>query len=249
MNKPELFEERAHLGQGADALDPAREAALAASDRAILEALPPAIVAAEVERRLARRRRARGAARRTRVVAFAAAAATAVVLIVALADRGPARGGRRGDASSELDTGAGDRVKGEPRLVVHRRRGEQIEELGRGERAAPGDLLQISYVAAGRRYGAIVSLDGRGAVTRHLPVDGGEAVALGRGEAVALDRAYELDDAPGFERFVLVTAADRFALAELLDAARALAARPDAATAALALPAGFEQHDFLLRKD
>jgi hypothetical protein len=32
--------------------------------------------------------------------------------------------------------------------------------------------VQLAYQAAGRHFGAIVSIDGRGVVTRHLPAAG-----------------------------------------------------------------------------
>ena len=47
-----------------------------------------------------------------------------------------------------------------------------------------------------------------GCVTRHLPAAGARAAPLSRARPVPLPEAYELDDAPGFERFFLVTADD-----------------------------------------
>ena len=48
-------------------------------------------------------------------------------------------------------------------------------------------------------YGAIISVDGRGAFTQHLPLKGEFAVPLVARDT--LDFAYELDDAPHWERF------------------------------------------------
>ena len=64
----------------------------------------------------------------------------------------------------------------------------------------------MRYVAAGKRYGVVASCDARGAVTLHLPETPGQAVALAKDGERALAHAYELDDSPGFERFVFVTA-------------------------------------------
>lgn len=136
-----------------------------------------------------------------------------------------------------------------PTLVVHRHRASGDETLPDGAVAAKGDLVQVSYVAAGRKYGAVVSIDGRGTVTRHLPDRGAQAPKLERGGAIALPSAYELDDAPKFERFFFVTADAPFPIAPVLDAARDLAARPDAATADLPLPADLSEASFLLRKE
>jgi len=95
----------------------------------------------------------------------------------------------------------------------------------------------------------LLSIDGRGHVTLHSP-DAGETMATrlsGKGE-VRLPSAYELDDAPAFERFFLVRAATPFSIATALDAARALAAQPSARKQSLALPPGFEQISLALDK-
>src|SRR5690606_30966685 len=128
-------------------------------------------------------------------------------------------------------------------------RGDQAERLAPGDRVRAGDLLQLSYVAAGRRFGAIVSIDGRGVVTTHLPLAGPGAAALGAGPAIPLEQAYELDDAPGFERFVFVTGTSRFEVAVVAAAARAVATGRAPATTPLSLPTGLEQHDFVLPKE
>ena len=43
---------------------------------------------------------------------------------------------------------------------------------------AAGDLLRVGYTGAGRAYGVILSIDGRGVVTRHLPPIGDRAAPL-----------------------------------------------------------------------
>ena len=57
----------------------------------------------------------------------------------------------------------------------------------------------------------LVSIDGRGVATLHFP-DDVDPTALAHGGAMALDHSYELDDAPGFERFLRVTAGQRLPL-------------------------------------
>jgi hypothetical protein len=241
---PEWLAERAALGEAPDVeLDPARRRALEASDRAILDALPPAMVAAEIERRLRARRR-RELPRR---IAVGAALAAAAVLFVVFAVRLPPV-----KQLAVIDPPESTRIKGDPRLVVHRKSGDAAERLDDGARAAPGDVIQLSYVAAGRRFGAIVSIDGRGAITIHLPDAKAAATAaeLGQGGAVPLADAYELDDAPGFERFVLITSRRPFSAETVRAAAARLAAEPAAARSQrLDLPAALEQHSFVLRKE
>lgn len=98
------------------------------------------------------------------------------------------------------------------RLVVYRARDQGPERLLDGTPGQQGDVLQLAYRVGEPCYGAIVSVDGRGLVTRHLPPEGDHAVKLVPDEIVPLDHAFELDDAPSFERFLLVTGASRFSL-------------------------------------
>ena len=106
------------------------------------------------------------------------------------------------------------RIKGseqEPRLLVFRKLASGVERLQDGALARSGDLVQLAYGSGGLQFGAILSVDGRGTVTQHLPATGTEAVPLAAQDT--LDVAYELDDAPRWERFYLVAADRRFGLA------------------------------------
>ena len=106
------------------------------------------------------------------------------------------------------------RIKGgeqEPRLLVFRKLTSGVERLQDEALAKSGDLVQLAYRSGGLQYGAILSVDGRGTVTQHLPATGAEAVPLAAQDT--LDVAYELDDAPRWERFYLVAADRRFGLA------------------------------------
>ena len=105
-----------------------------------------------------------------------------------------------------------------------------------------------SIVPAGRSYGVVASVDGRGAVTRHAPEDGARAVRLPAQGAVPLAHSYRLDDAPAFERFFLVTGGSPFEVEPVLDALRRLAAEGGARTGAPALPPGLAWSDFVLEK-
>jgi hypothetical protein len=144
-----------------------------------------------------------------------------------------------------------------PRLLVYRQRPEQGRGLGESEllsdgaRGARGDLLQLAYdKAPSGLYGLLLSIDGTGRVTQHLPEEGASASApLTSLREIRLSSAYELDDAPAFERFVLITAPQPFAIGAVLVAARALANRGvPARTEPLALDAAFHQTSVLLNK-
>lgn len=203
---------------------------------ATLARLSPERVAAEVARRAAAPPRRRTAWLAVPLLVTAAAGLVAVVV---------PRGALPPPAAPE-----GIRVKGlAPRLVVHRRTPGGAEVLSPGATAHPGDLVQLGYVAAGRAYGVIVSLDGTGAVTRHWPARGEAAAPLESGREVLLPESFRLDAAPRFERFFLVTSDRPFDVATVLTSARALAAGADAREARLALPPELAGVDVLLAKE
>lgn len=149
----------------------------------------------------------------------------------------------------------GDRIKGNaasglPALAVYRRTAEGSEQLADGAVAHAGDLIRVGYRAAGRQFGVIVSIDGGGAVTMHLPPTGERAVPLKGDAVVLLDQAYELDDAPRWERFYFVAGESAFDAAPVVQAARDAAKKQtQAPVAGLALPHGLDQTGFTLQKE
>jgi hypothetical protein len=219
-----------------------RLAAIERSNAEILEALPPAQVAHQIETQL-KLEREQAPARRSPSRLWAAvplvATAAAVALVVVLP-----RGGDEIQAPDRPPEVI--RTKGlSPKLVLHRQSTTGPARLDDGATARAGDVLQVAYVAAGAGFGAIVSVDGNGSVTRHLPREGASAAQLERGGRVALDHAYELDDAPSHERFFFVVSAQPFEVDAVVSAARALSS---ASASRLALPAPLEQASFLVRK-
>jgi hypothetical protein len=109
-----------------------------------------------------------------------------------------------------------ERIKGlEPRLEVWRKTGETAEKLDFKAGVNQGDVIQLRYLVPQTCYGTIVSLDGRGAVTVHLSGETGKAAPLTPGRAVALDHSYQLDDAPEFEIFYLITSSQNFDINEV----------------------------------
>ena len=166
----------------------------------------------------------------------AALAAATLILVVSLPGIGPGEGD-------------GNRIKGlSPGLAVYRKTDTGSETLADGATAHRGDVIRLGYHAAGKPYGVILSIDGRGAVTLHLPPIGDQAASLRNEPTVLLDQAYELDDAPRWERFYFVTGEASFPVQPVMDAARRAAAnsRPQPA---LDLPRGLEQAIFLLQKE
>ncbi|MCX4246548.1 hypothetical protein [Paraliomyxa miuraensis] len=272
----ELPEARASaLRQRLEAEGDERLAAIERSNAEILREHPPDEVAAAVHRRLARLDHDRDAEQRGRPRAgwmmWAPVAAAAGVLLVWTL-------GRDGDGGGGVDEGGA--IEGEPTLIakadpehpaadggtapeqiflkgdpvlsidrVHEGRPERMSE---GARVAQGELLQVTYNAKGAQQGVIVSIDGAGVATLHFPASEGDDPRLAHGGPIPLSESYELDDAPGFERFFFVTVDGgevRLSVARVMEAARALATSEQARDGELELPQDWRQQSIRLDKD
>jgi hypothetical protein len=174
------------------------------SNEAILSAHAPQAVANEIRRRLAIARRPLSAQRLRPLWALSMATACVAGLAMLWAVRDH-RGNVVLAPAEQVDE---ERSKGDvkPELLVYRKKGAGSEQLHGYAVVRRGDTLQIRYVAAGRSFGIIASTDSRSNITFHLPEAPGPAAQLLRDGERALPHAYELDDSPGFERFVFVTA-------------------------------------------
>lgn len=184
--------------------DPTLLARLQASDEEILKQLPAEAISAEVQRRL---KSAQRPAPRPLMwlapLALAGGAAAALLLARPAADLVVPQ-----QEPPETITAKGE---ARPAMLVYRKTGDgRQERVSETTSVRPGDTLQVRYVAGGGKYGVVASIDARGAVTLHLPEQPGDAAALhGDGER-AVPSAFELDDTPGFERFLFVTANEPF---------------------------------------
>lgn len=148
-------------------------------------------------------------------------------------------------AAEQLRFGA----SGQAHLVVHRQLPGGDEVLASPATARAGDLLQLRYVRAGQRYGVIISIDGRGHVTLHSPLSPHQSSRLPAAAKASLPRAFELDDAPAFERFIFITAALPIDVEAVLLAGYALGRDPiGARTRPLPLPTFCSQHSFVVHK-
>jgi len=109
----------------------------------------------------------------------------------------------------------GDRIKGGgQRLFVYRKTGEAPVLLPAKARVSVDDIVQISYIAGGDAFGAILSVDGNGTVTQHYPDAGDYTAVLSNDGESSLDFSYKLDNAPKFERFIFVSGKEKITLAE-----------------------------------
>lgn len=259
----ELPEERTRLiRESLEANQDSRIDQFRASNQEILQAYLPGEIAQEIQRRLhpsgSRSEAESGKVWKrffwTGLPMVASAAALIIWLRVEPSEQEQSKdhyafNGEMGRANAIADQ---VRIKGlRPYLRVYRQKGSVTEKLDNRSLAASGDLLQLSYVAAGHRQGIVFSLDGAGVVTLHYPSDPSQSTQLQDGGEVPLSHAYELDAAPSFERFFLVTTQDNRSVdVELvLSAARELgrdlirAEQQD-----LALPAHYFQFSIVLRK-
>jgi hypothetical protein len=199
-----------------------RPAALRASDAEILAKYPPARMAANIKQAYAGEsgfagkptvsvdkpragRWSGGNFSRWAIPAFACAALL-VVLPLRMINTGTAN-----DNAGLYDNDNGIRAKGVATgIEVWRKDGESAEKLTPKAVARTGDIVQLRYIVPEFCYGALVSVDGRGVMTVHLSGDSGKAAPLTPGRPVALDNSYQLDDAPLFEAFYLITAPEKF---------------------------------------
>jgi hypothetical protein len=233
----ELSDEKAHAlrekiqAQGGDV--DAMLISLRESDAAILQQLPPRVVAAELRMRLQKRP---GPARRLWFALPIAATALGAWMVSA-----------QTPAVSPGDHIAPENIalRGlKTHLVIYRGGEGEPQRLSRQDKARPGDLIQIAYVVQtdepGPKYGVIASIDDRSQVTLHLPatLSAAEILDTTRGE-VRLPNAFELDATPGKERFVFVVSTTPF---------QAEAVR-NALLNRAAMPAGSHQTEFVLHKE
>lgn len=259
-DKHPLYWERVALGEltgpgGSEQEE--RLAVIDASNRAILAQLPEHEVVQEVTQR---RRKQSPAPTKGRLfgswhwlvpVASTTALVGGLVLAVRAVSEGDSSGHVLRDDGAEHagnepaeDPLVGERSKGSPRLIVQRRTTQGVANLNSGDDAKPNDLLQLSYRAEGHRYGVVVSVDGRGVVTRHLPETGSDAATIKPEGRQFLPTSYQLDDAPDFESFYLVVSSEPFQVDGVL---RAIEHRASGETP-LKLDKKLVQSVFTLRK-
>ena len=192
-----------------------RLSALAASSAEILATFPPERIVPEIERRAAAKRTRPVAVRHLWTLSMVTACAAGLAVVLVVRDHKGASGPSPSEDQPEIIGIKGDL---KPALRIYRKTGSGSELLSAHATVHRGDTLQIRYVAAGKHFGVIVSLDARGLLTFHLPESAGLAIALDHDGERALSHAYELDDSPGFERFFFITSDAPFTTAAIAQA-------------------------------
>jgi len=214
----------------------ARLDVIRASNEDILRAHPPERVSRAIAQEV--RRETRSASRGRAWVFALAVPSLAAAFALMLWARTPTTTGT--GTAGGLSTGAithpadDERLKGQtPELRVYRRGPDpsHSDRLREGAMTKAGDDLQLAYVAAGFRYGVVVSIDGSGKVTAHLTAPDGGSASLKAGGEITLPESYELDAAPGFERFVFIVSDAPVSAASISAIVREQSAPPPGAKA------------------
>jgi hypothetical protein len=223
--------------------------ALDQSDEDTWRSYPADDLARRIRQRAERSHPADRPVRGASFVKWAAAAAVvtvAAILVVAV----PWTLNDDGDVTSGPATADTDTIKGlHPALVLYGWTSSGSRRLADGDTVHPGDLIRIGYVSAGRTFGLILSIDGRGGVTVHLPPDGQQAGRLQSSGTVLLDQSFELDDAPRWERFYFITGQQPFEVAPIVDAVRRAQASDPVNAPRLPLRQDLDQATFSLSKE
>jgi len=106
-----------------------------------------------------------------------------------------------------------------------------VAVLADGAPAHAGDRIQLTYDARAP-HGVIWSVDSRGVRSLHFPSAPCDSTALGEGRSRPLPFSWELDDAPGSERFYFTTSS------QPLDPVRVMSSHPGTAAFTLHKRAG-----------
>jgi len=144
----------------------------------------------------------------------------------------------------------GIRLKGlQPHINIYQQVEDGVQQLEEGAIASQGDSLQLSYVAAGQLFGIIFSIDGRGVLTQHYPLDNQSALRLNVSGEFMVERSYQLDDAPKFEHFFFITSKEHFSLQEVIRIAKNNSALINENTKSITgLPAYLNQYVLTIKK-
>lgn len=206
------------------------------SDREILQDYSPAVIVPQIidryeteMKRSGKRRSRRPLFVRKLLLASPAFAAVLILILFIIpahrADVDPAH--RSDDIEVTRIKGSALYDMSKPHLIIHKYvTAGRIELLENGAKAESGDLLQLAYAVPETAFGVILSIDGSGVVTLHFPGEKNGSTALEKMKKIPLPHAYELDDAPDFERFFFITSKREIDIPGILAKAALLAENP-----------------------
>lgn len=101
-------------------------------------------------------------------------------------------------------------------IRLYKKTDDGVQLLANGDSVKNGDIIQITYAPGKNNYGVIFSVDGNGNITRHFPEKSWKSERLSHEKPeIPLDFSYELDNAPSFECFVMVSSEKEFNLNDI----------------------------------
>ena len=101
-------------------------------------------------------------------------------------------------------------------IRLYKKTDDGVQLLSHGDSAKKGDVIQITYAPGKNNYGVIFSVDGNGNITRHFPEKSWNSERLSHEKPeIPLNFSYELDNAPNFECFVMVSSEKEFNLNDI----------------------------------
>jgi len=131
-------------------------------------------------------------------------------------------------------------------LFVYHKTATGTELLSSQATLQQKDEIQMAYFSAKKQYATILSVDGRGTVTTHLPLNANQAVEVETPkQPFLLPYSYTLDDAPNFETIYLITSDQPFAIDKIRPFVKAVALQKGAR---LELPSEFTATSFRITK-
>jgi len=114
-------------------------------------------------------------------------------------------------------------------LFLYRKNGNQADFLKNGDTAKKDDIVQIAYQIPKERNCIIFSIDGNSGVTLHYSSSGNSIQDNSKTGKTFVPESYQLDDAPYYERFFMITSDAEIRRDEILSRAKKFALDRDKA--------------------
>lgn len=221
-----------------------RLAQIKQSNRKILDSYPPAQLAASIRLRYEQQKKTTHKSNLRYLIPTSAvlAAAAAAFLIMNIGKEVPVT--TQGTQQPQTEYIG---LKGAPQLHIHKKTNTGEVKINSGDNATQGDVLQIKFNSSSAKSLIICSVDGHGAVTLHYPEHESESTKVKTNTKRVLPFGYELDNAPGFERFFMVWTQKNTPLnvGQVLNAVKTL---KNAESSKLQLEATLHYKDIIVKK-
>ena len=134
-------------------------------------------------------------------------------------------------------------------LFLYRKNGNQADILKNGDAAKKDDIVQIAYQIPKERNCIIFSIDGNSGVTLHYSSSEKSMPDSSKTGKIFVPESYQLDDAPYYERFFMITSDSEIRREEILSRAKKFALDRDKAVSdSFPVEKSFSQQSVLIVK-